>query len=105
MTLRPIGPRVFVRPLWPAELPDTLIAAPEIAKNPPTCGTVIAVGQAVCPDCDGPLATELQPGMVVYWASGTVVDDFEVDGENLWDLRLRDVLAWADMDEHIETRA
>lgn len=96
MTLRPIGPRVFVRPLWPADLPDTLIAAPEIAKNPPTCGVVVAVGDGICPDCDGPMASELQPGMTVYWAPGTVVDDFEIGDEHLWELRLRDVLAFAE---------
>ena len=88
MKLRVIGPRVHVRPIWPQELPTIAEANPD----PPTLGEVIAVGQARCRTCDEPIAHELRPGMLVRWQPGTVVDAFEFNDEQVWILRIRDVL-------------
>lgn len=87
--LQVMGGRVLVKPI---ESPTVTASGIELIEDkPPTYGRVIRVGtKHRCPECDGGIPIELQPGVIVGF-SATAGQDVTMDGETYTILRLDDV--------------
>lgn len=87
MNLEPIGDRVIVRPDVPDEMTPSGIIIPDMAKETPQRGTIVAVGEGELVAASG-----LRTGDAVVYAkfAGTTID--ADDGEVLV-LGFRDVIA------------
>jgi chaperonin GroES len=91
MKLKPLQDRVIVKQSEAEEKTRSGIVLPDLAKEKPTKGKVIAVGQGKLDDNGKPMEIGLRAGDLVYYGkySGTEV---EIDGEKLVILRESDVL-------------
>ena len=91
MKLRPLADRVIVKQSEAEEKTKSGILLPDMAKEKPTKGRVVAVGPGKLDDNGKPMEIGLRPGDNVYYGkySGT---DVEVDGEKFVILRETDVL-------------
>jgi co-chaperonin GroES (HSP10) len=90
--MRPIGPRVLVRPVPPPADPDPLLV--QLEEPPITQGDVIAVGQCRCPECGEPQTLDdLLPGARVLLRPTAIVQEITMDGETVWMVPLADVVA------------
>ena len=91
MKLRPLADRVIVKQSDAETKTASGIVLPDSAKEKPTKGKVIAVGQGKLDDNGKPMEIGLRAGDLVYYGkySGTEV---EIDGEKLVILRESDVL-------------
>jgi chaperonin GroES len=91
MKLKPLQDRVIVKQSEAEEKTKSGILLPDMAKEKPTRGKVIAVGPGRLDDKGKPMEIGLRVGETVYYGkySGT---DVEVDGEKFVILRESDVL-------------
>ena len=91
MKLRPLSDRVIVKQSQAENKTASGIVLPDMAKEKPTKGKVIAVGPGKLDDKGKPMEIGLRAGDTVYYGkySGT---DVEVDGEKFVILRETDVL-------------
>lgn len=89
-SLRPIGPRVLVRPVYPDADPSAIVLA-----NPddPTVADVIAVGEPRCKACGGRQTLSVAPGMRVTLRPEALFHEVTVGGETLWLVPIDDVVA------------
>jgi len=86
-----LGDRVIVQPAEVAEKTETGIYIPDTAKEKPTQGIVIQVGQGVQARDTGIMITpSVKAGDVVLYSkyAGT---EFPIDGENLLIMRESDI--------------
>ena len=91
MKLRPLSDRVIVKQSEAESKTASGIVLPDMAKEKPTKGKVVAVGPGKLDDKGKPMEIGLRAGDTVYYGkySGT---DVEVDGEKFVILREPDVL-------------
>src|SRR5215217_9560512 len=91
MKLRPLSDRVIVKQSEAENKTASGIVLPDMAKEKPTKGKVVAVGPGKLDDNGKPMEIGLRAGDTVYYGkySGT---DVEVDGEKFVILRETDVL-------------
>ena len=91
MKLRPLADRVIVKQSEAEEKTKSGILLPDMAKEKPTKGKVVAVGPGKLDDNGKPMELGVRAGDNVYYGkySGT---DIEVDGEKFVILRETDVL-------------
>lgn len=88
--LRPIGPRVLVRPVYPEVGPSAVVLA-----NPedPTVADVIAVGEPRCKRCGERQRLWVDAGQRVTLRPEALFHEVTVGGETLWLVPIDDVLA------------
>ena len=91
MKLRPLSDRVIVKQSEAEEKTKSGIVLPDMAKEKPTKGKVVAVGPGKLDEHGKPMEIGLRAGDTIYYGkySGT---DVEVDGEKFVILRESDVL-------------
>ena len=91
MKLRPLADRVIVKQSEAEEKTKSGILLPDMAKEKPTKGKVVAVGPGKFDDKGKRMELSVRSGDTVYYGkySGT---DVEVDGEKFVILRETDVL-------------
>ena len=91
MKLRPLSDRVIVKQSEAESKTASGIVLPDMAKEKPTKGKVVAVGPGKLDDKGKPMEIGLRAGDTVYYGkySGSEV---EVDGEKFVILREPDVL-------------
>jgi len=91
MKLRPLSDRVIVKQSEAENKTASGIVLPDMAKEKPTKGKVVAVGPGKLDEKGKPMEIGLRAGDTVYYGkySGT---DVEVDGEKFVILRETDVL-------------
>jgi len=91
MKLRPLSDRVIVKQSQAENKTASGIVLPDMAKEKPTKGKVVAVGPGKLDEKGKPMDIGLRAGDTVYYGkySGT---DVEVDGEKFVILRETDVL-------------
>ncbi len=87
--IRPIGPRVLVRPV--------VVKASEIIElvreDYPQIADVIAVGAIRCASCGMPrIDPAITEGARIALRATTVFHEIDVDGETLWMVDLDDVI-------------
>src|SRR6187551_3865051 len=89
--LKPLQDRVIVKQSDAEEKTKSGIVLPDMAKEKPTKGKVVAVGPGKLDDKGKPMELGIRAGDTVYYGkySGT---DVEVDGEKFVILRETDVL-------------
>ena len=89
--LRPLADRVIVKQSEAEEKTKSGILLPDMAKEKPTKGKVVAVGPGKRDDKGKPMPLGVKSGDTVYYGkySGT---DVEVDGEKFVILRESDIL-------------
>ena len=85
-TMRPVGDRVVFKPAAKEEVTRSGIVIPDIAKEKPQEGVVVAVGSGKVLDHSDRVALELKEGDRVLYAKygGT---EFKLDGEEYLVLR------------------
>jgi co-chaperonin GroES (HSP10) len=89
MTLRPIGPRVFIRPDAIPEPEPSAIIIPDTdfrETEKPTSGVIVALGKTLCRECRSQVEGELAIGQHVAFQPGAVYHEFDWQGELLWSL-------------------
>jgi co-chaperonin GroES (HSP10) len=88
--IRPIGPRVLVRPVYPEPDPSAIVLA-----NPddPTTADVLAVGEPRCKVCGERQTLSVAPGMRVTLRPEAMFHEVTVGGETLWLVPIDDVVA------------
>jgi co-chaperonin GroES (HSP10) len=87
--LRPVGPRVFVRPdAEPEPDPSAIILADTDYREKalPTSGVIVDIGHGLCRECLTPIAADLSVGQRVAIWPGAVVQEIDWDGDTLWSL-------------------
>ena len=91
MKLRPLSDRVIVKQSEAENKTASGIVLPDMAKEKPTKGKVVAVGPGKLDEKGKPMDIGLRAGDTVYYGkySGT---DVEVDGEKFVILREQDIL-------------
>src|SRR5271154_162861 len=91
MKLRPLQDRVIVKQSEAEEKTKSGILLPDMAKEKPTKGKVIAVGPGKLDDKGKPMELGVRSGDTVFYGkySGT---DVEVNGEKFVILRESDIL-------------
>ena len=80
MKLRPLADRVIVKQSEAEEKTKSGILLPDMAKEKPTKGKVVAVGPGKLDDNGKPMEIGLRAGDTVYYGKYTGTD-VEVDGE------------------------
>ena len=92
MKVRPLYDRLVVRPVDPKETAKGGIVIPDIAKEKPQEGEVLAVGEGKVLENGTMLPLAVQVGhKILFWKhSGT---DIKIDGEEILILREDDVMA------------
>jgi chaperonin GroES len=92
MKLKPLGDRLIVRAIEEEETTASGIVLPETAKEKPSKGKVIAVGDGRLDDAGKRIPLDVAEGDEVLYSKygGT---EIKVDGEDLLVLRESDVLA------------
>lgn len=88
--IRPIGPRVLVRPIPCGRDESNLIEA--LDEPPITQGDVLAVGHPHCEDCGGQIRFHLRSQMRVLLRPSALVQELEFGGETLWMVLIDDVV-------------
>lgn len=92
MKVKPIGDRVFVKPLEAEEVTKSGIVIPDTAKEKPQKGKILAVGIGKLLDNGQRIPLEVKEGDIVLFAkyAGT---DIKAEGEDFLILNERDILA------------
>lgn len=92
MKVKPIGDRVFVKPLEAEEVTKSGIVIPDTAKEKPQKGKVLAVGSGKVLENGQRIPLEVKEGDIVLFAkyAGT---DIKAEGEDFLILSERDILA------------
>ena len=92
MKVHPLHDRLLVRPIAAEETAKGGIIIPDIAKEKPQEGEVLAVGTGKVLDNGTKLPLDVQVGhKILFWKhSGT---DIKIDGEEILILREDDVMA------------
>jgi len=92
MNVKPLADRVIVRPIDPEEKKQGNIIIPDIAKEKPQEGEIIAVGPGKMSDSGSKVAMEVKKGDKVLYGkySGTEVT---IDGDDYLIMRESDILA------------
>lgn len=89
--IRPIGPRVLIRPVPTEPEADAVIV--QLDADPPVAGDVVAVGVSWrCPDCGGPVHPPVSEGMRVALRPTAVYQAVTLDGEELWMVGADDII-------------
>lgn len=92
MKVKPIGDRVFIKPLEAEEVTKSGIVIPDTAKEKPQRGKVLAVGTGKVLDNGQRVPLEVKEGDIVLFAkyAGT---DIKMESEDYLILNERDILA------------
>ena len=85
MNIQPLGERVIVRPIEQEERVGSIII-PDVAKEKPMAGTVMAVGT------DAELVNVIAEGDVILFGK-YAGEEINIDGEKLLIISLPDILA------------
>lgn len=88
--IRPIGPRVLVRPVVTPRDETRLVQ--DLDEPPITQGDVLNVGHPYCEDCGGQIRFHLRAGMRVLLRPTAIAQELAYDGETLWMVRIDDVI-------------
>ncbi len=92
MKVKPIGDRVFIKPLEAEEVTKSGIVIPDTAKEKPQKGKVLAVGTGKVLDNGQRVPLEVKEGDIVLFAkyAGT---DIKIESDDFLILNERDILA------------
>ena len=92
MKLKPLGDRLIVKAVEEEETTDPVLALPDTAKEKPTKGKVLAVGDGKLDDNGKRVPLDVAEGDEVLYSKygGT---EIVIEGEDLLVLRESDVLA------------
>ena len=95
MTLHPLHDRVLVRRIYAAEKSAGGIIIPDIAKEKPQEGEIVAAGSGMRDEAGTTMPLEVKPGDKILFSkwSGTEV---KLDGEDLLIMKESDVLGIVD---------
>lgn len=88
--IRPIGPRVLVRPVRPVRDESKLVQ--ELDEPPVTQGDVLNVGHPYCEDCGGQIRYHVRAGMRVLMRPAAIVQEVSYDGDTLWMVPIADII-------------
>ena len=94
-TIKPLGDRVLLKPKPKEEITRSGIVLPDMAKEKPQEGTIIAVGPGKVLDDGRKVPMDVAVGQVVLYAkyAGT---EIKMDGEEYLIIRQEDILAVKD---------